>query len=130
MASERVQRRIDRLLDQIEQAMDNLEWATVRDCAQAILALDSDNSDALSFLGAAEQVLGGPSTGLPSHEPTPLSTVTPKLEPTSFASGRYQVKRFLGEGGKKKVCPARRIIPGSRSLKPKWPVGSTQQAER
>ena len=23
--------------------------------------------------------------------------------PTSFASGRYQVKRFLGEGGKKKV---------------------------
>lgn len=23
--------------------------------------------------------------------------------PTSFANGRYQVKRFLGEGGKKKV---------------------------
>jgi predicted Ser/Thr protein kinase len=25
------------------------------------------------------------------------------LEPTSFAGGRYQVKKFLGEGGKKKV---------------------------
>ena len=25
------------------------------------------------------------------------------LEPTSFANGRYQVKKFLGEGGKKKV---------------------------
>ena len=24
-------------------------------------------------------------------------------QPTSFANGRYQVKRFLGEGGKKKV---------------------------
>jgi serine/threonine protein kinase len=24
-------------------------------------------------------------------------------EPTSFANGRYQVKKFLGEGGKKKV---------------------------
>jgi len=27
----------------------------------------------------------------------------PSPEPTSFANGRYQVKRFLGEGGKKKV---------------------------
>ena len=27
----------------------------------------------------------------------------PSPEPTSFASGRYQVKKFLGEGGKKKV---------------------------
>ena len=25
------------------------------------------------------------------------------IEPTSFAGGRYQVKKFLGEGGKKKV---------------------------
>ena len=24
-------------------------------------------------------------------------------QPTSFANGRYQVKRFLGEGGKKKI---------------------------
>ena len=29
MASERVQRRIDRLLDQIEDAVDQLYWATV-----------------------------------------------------------------------------------------------------
>jgi tetratricopeptide (TPR) repeat protein len=27
----------------------------------------------------------------------------PSPEPTSFADGRYQIKRFLGEGGKKKV---------------------------
>jgi len=31
----------------------------------------------------------------PSHPPSP--------EPTSFVNGRYQVKKFLGEGGKKKV---------------------------
>ena len=30
----------------------------------------------------------------PTHAPT---------HPTSFASGRYQVQRFLGEGGKKRV---------------------------
>jgi eukaryotic-like serine/threonine-protein kinase len=34
---------------------------------------------------------------------TPLPTSTPPSLPTSFANGRYQVKKFLGEGGKKKV---------------------------
>ena len=33
---------------------------------------------------------------------TPLTAPPPEL-PASFADGRYQVKRFLGEGGKKKV---------------------------
>jgi eukaryotic-like serine/threonine-protein kinase len=38
----------------------------------------------------------------PAVPPSP--TVQPiASQPTSFASGRYQVKRFLGEGGKKKV---------------------------
>jgi tetratricopeptide (TPR) repeat protein len=32
-----------------------------------------------------------------------VSTPPPFAEPTSFANGRYQVKKFLGEGGKKKV---------------------------
>jgi tetratricopeptide (TPR) repeat protein len=31
------------------------------------------------------------------------ATAPPSPEPTSFAGGRYQVKEFLGEGGKKKV---------------------------
>ena len=38
MASERIQRRIDRLLDQAEEAMDQMDWTSVRDCAQAVLA--------------------------------------------------------------------------------------------
>jgi predicted ATPase/class 3 adenylate cyclase len=36
----------------------------------------------------------------PAAPPTP--TPTPTI-PTSFAAGRYQVKRFLGEGGRKRV---------------------------
>jgi tetratricopeptide (TPR) repeat protein len=32
-----------------------------------------------------------------------LETALPSPEPTSFVNGRYQVKKFLGEGGKKKV---------------------------
>jgi hypothetical protein len=34
--------------------------------------------------------------------PTPAPTPTPTV-PTSFAAGRYQVKRFLSEGGRKRV---------------------------
>jgi hypothetical protein len=34
----------------------------------------------------------------PTPSPTPYPT-----PPASFAAGRYQVKRFLGEGGKKRV---------------------------
>ncbi len=106
MASERVQRRIDRLLDQIEEAVDQLEWATVHDRAQAVLALDRENQDALTFLEAAEFALksasGSPSTDPSETEPT-LTSEPSTDQPASFANGRYQVKRFLGEGGKKKV---------------------------
>jgi len=41
---------------------------------------------------------GQPLVPTPSALPTPPSPM-----PTSFANGRYQVKKFLGEGGKKKV---------------------------
>ena len=37
---------IERLLDQIEEAMDRLDWESVRNCALAVIALDSDNSEA------------------------------------------------------------------------------------
>jgi len=35
-------------------------------------------------------------------EPAP-EILPPSPEPTSFANGRHQVKKFLGEGGNKKV---------------------------
>ncbi len=41
MASERVQRRIDRLLDQIEEPVDQLDWEVVRERDQVLLALRS-----------------------------------------------------------------------------------------
>lgn len=40
---------------------------------------------------------------LVEEAPTPQPPVPPSPEPTSFVSDRYQVKQFLGEGGKKKV---------------------------
>ena len=59
----------------------------------------------MAFLAAAEQA---PSTDASTAEEPSIQYTTPTLStvsdpPASFADGRYQVKRFLGEGGKKRV---------------------------
>jgi len=110
MASERVQRRIDRLLDHIEEAIEQRDWSHVRELAQDVIALDQDNNDAQAFLEAAEQRLSASS---PTHldervdSTSDSGSLRPEIhvadQPSSFANGRYQVQRFLGEGGKKKV---------------------------
>ncbi|MFB3120389.1 MAG: hypothetical protein ACE1Y2_07665, partial [Stenotrophomonas maltophilia] len=110
MASERIQGHIDRLLGEVDEAMMQLNWEQVRDRSQAVLALDPNNQDALTFLAAAERALGGstPSTANDPTTPTPPATPAKTPDhPTSFANGRYQVKKLLGEGGKKKVYLAR-----------------------
>ncbi len=106
MATERLQRRVDRLLDQAEEAMDQLNWDAVRQYAQAVLSLDSDNTEALAYLESADQV-----QPIPPNPGTPTGPASNPLvqadQPTSFPRGRYEVKRFLGEGGNKKVYLAR-----------------------
>ena len=137
MATERVQRRIDRLLDEAERAMDARDWEVAGSLAREALDLDPENVDALTFIAAMERKGGsraphpeGEGEGQPElqhHPEQPLAGAggspalpgpavphpvgarfiapaaqTP-LVPTSFANGRYTVKRFLGEGGKKKV---------------------------
>ena len=100
MANDRIQRRIERLLDQIEQEADQQNWQRVRDLAAEILEFAPDNADATTFLKVAERRLAA--VGEP-NSPNSFSQVAETSQPTSFANGRYQVKRFLGEGGKKKV---------------------------
>ena len=53
MASERIQRQIERLPGEVDEALAKLDWKAVRDRAQAVLALYRDNKDALSFLDSA-----------------------------------------------------------------------------
>ena len=72
--------------------------------ARDTLELDPDNADAKTFLAAAERSLGNTASTInaglnPQTEP-PSS---PSIQPTTFAYGRYEVTRFLGKGGKKKV---------------------------
>ena len=101
MASERVQRQIDHLLDEAEAAINEGSWTLARQHAQSVLAIDPDNTDALTYIAAAERALGD---SAPSPDPPPQPTLPPSSDqPTSFANGRYEVKRFLGEGGKKRV---------------------------
>ncbi len=106
MASERIQRQIDRLLDEAEAAIAQHSWTVARDRAQSVLAIDPDNRDALTYIAAAERGLGSssvpPASQLPLTPPQSSESTAP-IQPTSFANGRYEVKRFLGEGGKKQV---------------------------
>ena len=105
MASERVQRQIDRLLDEAEEAAAQRNWNIVRERAEHVLTFDPQNADALAFLGAAERGLEPGSTPTAEEGPglaQPESVSTP-AQPISFADGRYQVRKFLGEGGKKRV---------------------------
>ena len=85
--------------------MDRSDWESVREHAKVALGLDPDNADALAFLASVEQVLedgstdsSPKSTGVP-----PAATESSPTHATSFANGRYQVARFLGEDGKKRV---------------------------
>ena len=114
MASDRFQRRIERLLDEADEAISRFDWEKVRQCAHAVLAIEPDNSDGLKFLATAERAIIDPvssTTGSHPSSPPPATTVAATTQPnspsaelrTSFANGRYQVQKFLGEGGKKKV---------------------------
>ncbi len=66
--------------------------------ARSVLRLDPENRDALAYLTAADREPTDPRSNRP-QTPAP----TGQDLPAAFANGRYQVKRFLGEGGKKKV---------------------------
>ena len=113
MVSERMKRRIDRLLDQVEEAADQEEWESVHRLSRQVLDLDADNGDAKTFFDIAQGRLSESNdSGLAPSATTEVSVSSPPphpvvpqadAQPTSFADGRYQVKRFLGEGGKKKV---------------------------
>ncbi len=91
MASDRFQRRIDRLSDQVEEAADQRDWERVRQLAEDVLTADPGNADAIKYLATVERGLSGSprATRPAAFHPSPVSD-----QPTSFASGRYEVKRL------------------------------------
>jgi len=57
MVSERFQRRIYRILEQLEDAADRRDWPAVRQGALDLLVFDPTNEDAKNFLAAAQRAL-------------------------------------------------------------------------
>ena len=106
MATDFIRQQIAQLLQQASQALANRDWVQVRDRAEDILALDPENQDATALLAAVERRIGStaqPGATAPIESPTVPPVTPPPSHPTSFANGRYQVQRFLREGGKKRV---------------------------
>jgi len=103
MASDRLQRQIERLLDEADLAITGEDWSTVSSRARSVLAIDPENADGLAYLATADRALGASAPQPPTQSALSTPMAAPTHDPTTFANGRYQVKRFLGEGGKKKV---------------------------
>src|SRR5262245_32440200 len=104
MVSERIQRQIERLLDEAGAALGTGDWETIRLRSEAVLTLDPENADAAAYLQAVERATGRPGPASPApEERAPAVPAAVDSAPTSFAGGRYEVEKYLGEGGKKKV---------------------------
>ncbi|MCH8184704.1 MAG: protein kinase, partial [Chloroflexi bacterium] len=105
-----MKKRLDRLLDEAEEAADREDWAKVAQLARQALLIDAGDSDASEFLRLAERGIaqaGAVVAERPGAEAAPPRADRQSTQhPTSFANGRYQVKEFLGEGGKKRVYRA------------------------
>jgi len=107
-----MRRRLEALLDEADAAVSADDWPLVANKARAALAIEADNADALTYLRMAEANLGteSPVTSRADSTLPPPTRHEPSVEqPTSFAGGRYEVRRFLGEGGKKRVFLAHDI---------------------
>ena len=93
MAMDRIQRRIESLLDEADVALVEGDWSIVLDRSQKVLHLDPDNSEARTFSDAAARALGDSPTE--PLAPTPPARNAPDIpsvsapEPTSFASARW-----------------------------------------
>ena len=83
--------------------------AVAEKCACGRLRLDADSADAATFFHEAAERDAAPGcrdrqdrAAAVSKEPGLVTPPAP-VPTDSFAGGRYQVERFLGEGGKKRV---------------------------
>ena len=94
MASERRLQRIERLLDEAEEAVTNEDWPTVASRARSVLAFDPDNADALDLIAGAERGLGGsaPPTSHPQASPPTTAPIATTDQPTTFDT------KFTGNG--------------------------------
>lgn len=112
--SERIDRQVERLLNEVEEAVEESDWDTVRVRSEAILALDPENEDARAYLSAAERVSPG-TAALPRWEelsaPPALPVVTERRlnpsEQAAIATAAKAVSRAVG--GQPRYCWSARL---------------------
>jgi class 3 adenylate cyclase len=91
MTSERIQRRIDSLLDEADAAVGDGEWERVRERARDVLAFAPDNAEARAFLEAAERRLAPTEQAPTEQAPTeqaPIEQLSVEQVPAEESRGR------------------------------------------
>ena len=84
MSSERIQRRIERLLDQIEEEADQQNWQRVVGLAEEVLGYSPDDDDAKTFLAVAQDRIASGATLLEvPEEPEEASPTEPQPSPVA-----------------------------------------------
>jgi two-component system, cell cycle sensor histidine kinase and response regulator CckA len=73
MASERIQKQIDRLLDEGELALAQDDWDRMKQLGERVLLLDPDNKDAIAFVEISQRALGN-TPAPPQLETQPLQS--------------------------------------------------------
>ena len=75
MPSERIQRQIDRLLDQVEEALEQRALDVAREKTRLVLGMDAENADAVAYLAAIDSAQAGvpPTSDQTSESLTPLA---------------------------------------------------------
>jgi len=92
MVSDRIQRQIDRLLDEAEEASSKQDWETVQARARHVLTFEPENPDGLAFLAAAGRALGVSPDSAP---PTPQAKTTPTEHQAPAATAPEAERRQL-----------------------------------
>ncbi len=96
MPSERVQRQIERLLDETEEAISGQDWTLAAEHARSVLRLNPENQDALSYLAASERDSG-----------TPAQPTSP-VQPVAADSNRERLEQYIPKELLAKLEGARR----------------------
>ena len=89
MPSERIQRQIDRFLDQADEAIANRDWTAAGEHAQSVLRLNPDNSDALAYLVAAKRDSGTSTAPNVTAHPPPAARPAESLDNSSARLEQY-----------------------------------------
>ncbi|MBI2761998.1 MAG: AAA family ATPase [Chloroflexi bacterium] len=113
MPSERLQRQVDRLLDEAEAAIAARDWPIVLDRARTALTLDPESADARAFLAAAERGLHA--QAVPAQEaPAPTLVTGQASPPSAIAPAPFGPRAYTPPHLTERILRDRAALAGER----------------